>query len=99
MISTRPLLGAALCPCVRRPSAADGERPPTVHGERLPEELRERIMACWRNSLSADTCRVLGDTLVALAAAVAAWRRRCARHAEMWTLIAVFARGRHFAPT
>ena len=41
----------------------------------------------------------LGDALVALAAAVAAWRRRFARHAGAWTLIGVFTRGRLFAPT
>src|SRR5262249_12544653 len=36
----------------------------------------------------------LGDALAALAAAVAAWRLRFARHAEAWTLIGVFSRGR-----
>lgn len=41
----------------------------------------------------------LGDALVALAAAVAAWRRRFARHAQAWTLIGVFTRGRLLTPT
>ena len=42
---------------------------------------------------------VLGDALVALAAAVVAWRHRFARHAGAWTLIGVFTRGRLLAPT
>jgi hypothetical protein len=41
----------------------------------------------------------LGDALVALAAAVAAWRRRFARHAGAWTLIGVFTRGKLLTPT
>ena len=41
----------------------------------------------------------LGDALAALAAAVTAWRHRFARHAEAWTLIGVFTRGRLLAPT
>jgi len=41
---------------------------------------------------------VLGDVLVAVAAAVAAWRRRFARHAGAWTLVGVFTRGRLLAP-
>lgn len=41
----------------------------------------------------------LGDALAALAAAVAAWRHRFARHAEAWTLIGVFSRGRLLTPT
>jgi hypothetical protein len=41
----------------------------------------------------------LGDALAALAAAVAAWRHRFARHADAWTLIGVFTRGRLLAPT
>jgi hypothetical protein len=41
----------------------------------------------------------LGDALVALAAAVAAWRRRFTRHAGAWTLIGVFTRGRLLTPT
>jgi hypothetical protein len=40
----------------------------------------------------------LGDALCALAAAVAAWRRRFARHAEAWTLICAFTAGRLLAP-
>jgi transposase-like protein len=40
----------------------------------------------------------LGEVLAALAAAVAAWRRRFARHAEAWTLIGVFTRGRLLTP-
>jgi transposase-like protein len=40
----------------------------------------------------------LGDALVALAAAVAAWRRRFTRHARAWTLIGVFTRGRLLTP-
>ncbi|MFU8854531.1 hypothetical protein ACNAW0_26665 [Micromonospora sp. SL1-18] len=41
----------------------------------------------------------LGDALVALAAAVTAWRRRFARHARAWTLIGVFTRGRLLIPS
>lgn len=41
----------------------------------------------------------LGDALAALAAAVAAWRHRFARHADAWTLIGVFSRGRLLTPT
>jgi hypothetical protein len=41
----------------------------------------------------------LGDTLAALGAAVAAWHRRLARHAEPWTLIGVFTGGRLLTPT
>lgn len=41
----------------------------------------------------------LGDTLVALAAAVAAWRSRFARHAEAWNLIGAFTSGRLLAPS
>jgi transposase-like protein len=41
----------------------------------------------------------LADALAALGAAVAAWRRRFARHAPAWTLIGVFAGGRLFGPT
>lgn len=41
----------------------------------------------------------LGDALVALAAAVAAWRHRFARHAAAWTLIGVFTRGQLLTPT
>lgn len=40
----------------------------------------------------------LGDALAALAAAVAAWRRRFARHAEAWMLIGMFTAGRLLAP-
>ncbi|MFC0532128.1 hypothetical protein [Phytohabitans kaempferiae] len=40
----------------------------------------------------------LGDALTALGAAVAAWRRRYARHAEAWTLIGAFTRGRLLTP-
>lgn len=40
----------------------------------------------------------LGDALLALAAAVAAWQHRFARHAEAWTLIGVFSRGRLLTP-
>lgn len=41
----------------------------------------------------------LTDALAALGAAVAAWRRRFARHAEAWTLIGVFTGGRLLGPT
>jgi transposase-like protein len=41
----------------------------------------------------------LGDALVALAAAVVAWRRRFTRHAGAWTLIGVFTGGRLLTPT
>lgn len=40
----------------------------------------------------------LGDALLALAAAVAAWRHRFARHAGAWTLIGVFTGGRLLTP-
>jgi hypothetical protein len=39
------------------------------------------------------------DALAALGAAVAAWRRRFARHAAAWTLIGVFTGGRLLGPT
>jgi hypothetical protein len=41
----------------------------------------------------------LADALAALGAAVAAWRRRFARHAAAWTLIGVFTGGRLLGPT
>jgi hypothetical protein len=41
----------------------------------------------------------LADALAALAAAVAAWRHRFARHAAAWTLIGVFTGGRLLTPT
>jgi hypothetical protein len=41
----------------------------------------------------------LADALVALGAAVAAWRRCFARHAAAWTLIGVFTGGRLLGPT
>jgi transposase-like protein len=41
----------------------------------------------------------LADALAALGAAVAAWRRRFARHAPAWTLIGVFTGGRLLGPT
>ncbi|MDQ7903525.1 DUF6431 domain-containing protein [Phytohabitans sp. ZYX-F-186] len=40
----------------------------------------------------------LGDALAAFGAAVAAWRRRYVRHAEAWTLIGAFTRGRLLTP-
>jgi hypothetical protein len=40
----------------------------------------------------------LGDALAALAAAVAAWRRRFTRYAGAWTLIGVFTGGRLLTP-
>jgi hypothetical protein len=40
----------------------------------------------------------LADALAALAAAVTAWRRRFARHAEAWTLVGVFTAGRLLTP-
>jgi hypothetical protein len=40
----------------------------------------------------------LGDALAALAAAVAAWRRRFTRHADAWTLIGMFTAGRLLTP-
>lgn len=42
--------------------------------------------------------KALGDALCALAAAIVAWRRRFARHAEAWTLIGAFTAGRLLAP-
>ena len=44
-------------------------------------------------------CTDLADALAALGAAVAAWRRRFARHAPAWTLIGVFTGGRLLGPT
>jgi hypothetical protein len=44
-------------------------------------------------------CSDLADALAALGAAVAAWRRRFARHAAAWTLIGVFTGGRLLGPT
>jgi hypothetical protein len=41
----------------------------------------------------------LADALAVLGAAVAAWRRRFARHAAAWTLIGVFTGGRLLGPT
>jgi transposase-like protein len=41
---------------------------------------------------------VLGDALQALAAAVVAYRRRFAHHADAWTLIGVFTGGRLLVP-
>ena len=41
----------------------------------------------------------LADALAALGAAVAASRRRFARHAAAWTLIGVFTGGRLLGPT
>jgi hypothetical protein len=41
----------------------------------------------------------LADALAALGAAVAAWRRRFARHAGAWSLIGVFTGGRLLGPT
>jgi hypothetical protein len=41
----------------------------------------------------------LGDALAALAAAVAAWRRRFVRHAHAWALIGVVTAGRLLAPS
>ena len=41
----------------------------------------------------------LADALAALGAAIAAWRRRFARHAAAWTLIGAFTGGRLLGPT
>lgn len=43
-------LGAALCPYARWRDAADGERPPAVHGERRPGELRAQIKGLLEKS-------------------------------------------------
>ncbi|MEV7227301.1 helix-turn-helix domain-containing protein [Polymorphospora sp. NPDC051019] len=84
--------------------AADLDRPPATV-RRWLRAARGRHLAWLRHQ--AEQCAALldrevladlpaqltelGDALAALGAAVAAWRRRNARHAEAWTLIGAFA--------
>jgi Domain of unknown function (DUF6431)/Homeodomain-like domain len=76
--------------------AARGPHPGWLHrrGVEYAAQLHPDVLAC----LDAQPTE-LADALAALAAAVAAWRHRFARHADAWTLIGVFTGGRLLTPT